>query len=111
MASGWSMSLQVSSCFRPQYVHGLPTLKFPAPSPVFVVLLGAYFVTPSTCLSFSSLAMRPVVPGFLVDLEVIDGAPLSAIVVVPLLGMVYVLFVETVVFPSAVKVFSPVLLI
>jgi len=102
MASGWSMSLQVSSCFRQQYVHGLLTLKFPAPSPVFVVLLGAYFVTPSTCLSFSSLAMRPVVPG-----EVIDGTPLSAIVVVPLLGIVYILVVERVVFPPAVKVFAP----
>jgi hypothetical protein len=60
-------------------------------------------------LFFSGDSSR--VPGILVDLEVINGAPLSAIVVVPLLGMVYVLFVETVVFPSAVKVFSPVLLI
>jgi hypothetical protein len=55
--------------------------------------------------------MPPVVPGFLVDLEVIDGATLSAIVVVPLSGMVYVLVVERVVSPPAVKVFSPVLLI
>ena len=39
LASGWSMSLQVCSCFFPQYVQGLPILKFPA-SPVFVVLLG-----------------------------------------------------------------------
>ena len=55
--------------------------------------------------------MPPVVPGSLVDLEVIDGAPLSAIVVVPLSGMVDVLVVERVVSPPAVKVFSPVLLI
>ena len=55
--------------------------------------------------------MPPAVPGILVDLEVIDGAPLSAIVVVPLSGMVYVLVVERVVSPPAVKVFSLVLLI
>ena len=55
--------------------------------------------------------MPLVVPGFLVDLEVIDGSPLSVIVVVSLSGMVYVLVVEKVVSPPEVKVFSPVLLI
>ncbi len=55
--------------------------------------------------------MPPVVPGSLVAPGVIDGAPLSAIVVAPLLGMVYALVVGTVVFPPAVKVFSPVPLI
>jgi hypothetical protein len=55
--------------------------------------------------------MPPAVPGILVDLEVIDGAPLSAIVVVPLSGMVSVLGVEGVVSPPAVKDVSLVLLI
>jgi len=55
--------------------------------------------------------MPPLVHGSLVAPGVIDGALLSAIVVAPLLGMVYVLVVEMVVFPPAVKVFSPVLLI
>ena len=55
--------------------------------------------------------MPPAVPGILVDLEVIDGAPLSAIVVVPLSGMVSVLGVERVVSPPAVKDVSLVLLI
>ena len=100
------MSLLACSCFRPQYVHGLPTLKFPAPSPVLVGLLAAYFVTSLKDLSFFSLVMRPVVPGFLVDLGN-DGAPLSAIVVDPLSGMVCIPVVERVVSPPAVKVFSP----
>ena len=55
--------------------------------------------------------MTPVVPGSSVALEVMDGAPLSAIVVVPLSGMVDVLVVERVVSPPTVMVFSPVLLI
>ena len=51
--------------------------------------------------------MRPVVPDFLVGLEVISGAPLSAIVVAPLSGMVCVSVVEKVVSLPAVKVFLP----
>jgi hypothetical protein len=52
LASGWSVSLQASSCFLPQYVHGLPILKFPGPSLVAVALFGAYFVISVAYLSF-----------------------------------------------------------
>ena len=55
--------------------------------------------------------MPPVVPGSLVAPGVIAGAPLSAIVVVPLSGMVSILGVERVVSPPAVKDVSLVLLI